>query len=97
MMRLREILHWHTVLGDEVTVGDFTVTPQSKALIVRFPHWGMVWNRPIAVLAHRGGQTERIRVVDVTRMAQLGLLGLSMLFFVVTLILSGRRRRPSDE
>jgi len=96
-MRIREILQWQTVSGDEVAIGDVTVTPQSKALIVRFPYWGMVWNRPVAVVAHRGGQTERIRVVDVTRVAQLGLLGLSTLFLVVILILSVRRRRPLDE
>jgi hypothetical protein len=61
-----------------VTVGEVTVTPRARALLVRLPWGGFVWNRPTAVMVERGGQVRRIPVVDVTRILQLGLLGLGV-------------------
>jgi hypothetical protein len=95
--RLKEMFQWQTASGDKVTVGDVTVTPQSRALTVRWPRGGLVWNRPVAVLVERGEETERIPIVDVTRMAQLGLLGLSLVFSMIIMGLSIRRRRNRNE
>jgi hypothetical protein len=61
-----------------VTVGEVTVTPQARALLVRLPWAGFVWNRPTAALVEQAGQVRRIPVVDVTRILQLGLLGLGV-------------------
>jgi hypothetical protein len=97
MARFKEMLRWRTISGDKVTVGDVTITPQSRALAIRWPRSGLVWNRPVGVLVERGEQTERIPIVDVTRMAQLGLLGLSLVFSMVILVLSIRRRRDRNE
>ena len=97
MGRLTEMLQWQAVSGDKITVGDATVTPQWQALTVRWPRGGLVWNRPVAVLVERGEETERIPVVDVTRMAQLGLLGLSLAFSMIIMALSIRRRRNRNE
>jgi hypothetical protein len=97
MARLKEMLRWRTISGDPVIIGDVTVTPQSRALTVRWRHGGLVWNRPVDILVDRDEQTERIPIVDVTRMAQLGLLGLSLVFSVVILVLSIRRRRDRNE
>jgi hypothetical protein len=93
MAGLKERLKWQRLSGDKITVGDVTVTPQSQALSVRWPNGGFVWNRPVAVLVQRGEETERIPIVDVTRMAQLGLLGLGVVFSVVALMASVRGRR----
>jgi hypothetical protein len=95
--RLRDILHSETTSGGEVTVGDVTVTPQSKSLTLRWPLGGLVWNRPVAVLVERGEQRERIPIVDVTRIVQLGLLAFSVVFTVVIFMLSAKRRRSRDE
>ena len=97
MARFKEMFRSQMLSGDKVTVGDVTVTPQSRALIIRWPHGGLVWNRPVGVLVERGEQTERIPIVDVTRVAQLGLLGLSLMFSMVILVLSIRRRRDRNE
>ena len=97
MARLKEIFRWQTISGEEVTVGDLSVTPQSQALTVRLPFGGLVWNRPVAVLVERGGGTERIPIVDVTRVALLGLLGLSSVFSIIVFVLSARRRRSQNE
>jgi len=97
MARFKEMFRSQMLSGDKITVGDVTVTPQSQALTVRWPRGGLVWNRPVAVLVERGEETERIPIVDVTRMAQLGLLGLGLAFSTIIMVLSIRRRRNRNE
>jgi hypothetical protein len=96
-VKLGDIIKWQTVAGEAVTVGDVTVVPQSQALTLRWGHYGgLVWNRPVAVLVERGGQTERIPIVDVTRAVQLGLLGFCLIFCMVAFVVSTQRRRLSQ-
>ena len=97
MSKLSDVVQWQMVSGEEVTAGDITLTPQSKSLTIRWPNGGFVWNRPVAVLVERGGQTERIPVVDVTRIAQLTLLGLGFVLSIAGLMLSIRQRRNRNE
>jgi hypothetical protein len=94
MARLKDVIQWQTISSRPVTVGDVTVTPQSQALAVHWPFGGFVWNRPVAILVERGGplSVERIHVVDVTRMVQLGLLGFSLVFSIAILAKSIRRK-----
>ena len=91
------MVQWQMISGEEVTAGDVTLTPQSQALTVRWPNGGFVWNRPVAVLVERDGQTERIPIVDVTRIAQLTLLGLGLVSSIAALVLSIRQRRNRHE
>jgi hypothetical protein len=97
MSRFREMFQWQTISGKPVTAGDLTVTPQSRVLVVRSPYGGWVWNRPVAVQvaqANRPGTgPARIPIVDVTRLAQLGLWGLSLIFSIITLFLLIQQRR----
>lgn len=95
MAYLRDIVNVQTVYGERVTAGEVSVTPQSQALIVRWPNGGWVWNRPVAVLVERNGTRERIPIVDVTRLIQWGLLGLAAAFTTVGLAsrAPGRRNR----
>jgi hypothetical protein len=92
MERQEETFQKEMAWGESVTVGDVTVTPQSQARILRWPWVGWVWNRPIAVLVERGGQSERIPIVDVTRLVQVGLLGLGLAFFIVALARSAGKK-----
>ena len=92
MPQLKDFIQLQTTSGDPQTIGDATITPQSQALIVRFPFGGFVWNRPVAVLVDRNGQTERIPIVDVTRIAQLSVLGLTLAFSIIIAALAARRR-----
>ncbi len=88
MTQLGEIIQWQTKSGRKITVGDVTITPQSKALIIRWPLGGLVWNRPVALLVDYGDRAEHVPIVDVTRRVQLGLLGFSLIFAIVIFILS---------
>lgn len=97
MSRFREMVQWQTISGKPVTAGDLTVTPQSQVLVVRSPYGGWVWNRPVAVQVEGGNAPDaglaRIPIVDVTRLAQLGFLGLSLIFSIMTLFLLIQQRR----
>ncbi len=96
-MKLGDIVKWQTVSGAAVTVGDVTVVPQSQALTLRWGRFGgLVWNRPAAILVERGGQTERIPILDVTRAVQVGLLGFCLSFCMIVYVVSARRRRLSQ-
>jgi hypothetical protein len=97
MRRLKRIVQWQTVSGCPVTVDDVRLTPQSQSLTLCWPYGGWVWNRPVAILVERAGQTERIPIVDVTRTVQLGLLSCSLVFGMVTVVLTKRRRRNRNE
>ena len=79
-MQEEERFTWRTRTGETLTRGEVAVTPQSRALVIRGRHGGWVWNRPVAVLVERDGQERRIPVLDVTRMVQLALYGLSLVF-----------------
>jgi hypothetical protein len=95
MGRLSEIVRWQKLSGEPRELGDMTITPESRVLMVRFPgRWdgGYVWNRPAAIVVERDGERERIPIVDVTRMAQMGLLMSLVGLAFITMVLSGRRK-----
>lgn len=97
MVRFKEMFQRQTMLGEPITVGGVTITPQSQALAIRWPNGGCVWNRPIAVLIERDGQTERVPIVDVTRLVQVGMLGLSVGWVALALIRRKRERSKKGE
>jgi hypothetical protein len=90
MARWADMVQVQTVTGDPITAGATTVTPQSQAISIRWRNGGLIWHRPVAVLAERDGQTARIPIVDVTRLVQAALL-VSVL--MVSLIMSQLTRR----
>ena len=69
----------------------------AQAFQVSFPsfHLDLVWNRPLAVVTTTpDGQELRHRVIDVTRIAQIGFgIGALLVFFILQLI----RRIPTQE
>lgn len=95
--QLKEVIQWQTASGNKLTMGTVSITPQSQALIVRFPIGGWVWNRPWAIMVEQGEQTTHIPIVDVTRMVQIGFVGLGLLFSLVSIILVIQQRRKQNE
>ena len=86
-----EVVAAREMSAESLTVHDITVTPRSRAVVVRLPKAAFVWNRPTAVLTEQRGRARRIPIVDVTRILQVGLLGLAMLTAAASLL--ERRRR----
>lgn len=90
---LAEIIHSESRSGNAVVAGDITLIPMSKFIRLQLPGLpgGLIWNRPVAVVARRAsGEEQVLPIRDVTRQAQLALLGVGL---VVGLLLwrAGRR------
>ena len=82
-MRRSDFIRVETSTGEPVTRDGVTVTPEVQSISLRWGSGGVVYSRPAAVQVTRGEETERIPVVDVTRLAQIGfwfLAGLYVLF-----------------
>jgi hypothetical protein len=94
MNKPERTFQWHNGSGRAVTAGDVTVTPQSQALVIRWPNGGLVWNRPVAVVVESPGQTRRIPIRDITRIVQISLFAISVASWIGFLLL--RRRRTTD-
>jgi hypothetical protein len=94
MAAWRDAVRWQTYTGDPITAGDIRLRPQSQALIVQLGNsFGFIWNRPVAVLVERGAETERIPIIDVTRVAQFAMLGLVSIVTMLLVTLPALFRR----
>ena len=91
-MKLKDVFEWKTVAGKRVTTHDIIITPQSQALIVRWPGGAFVWQRPTALLVEQHGQVKRYRIIDITRILQLGLFGAALLTGIVSSSISRQRK-----
>lgn len=91
-MQLKDVFQRHQISGTTVMVNDYTITPQSQALIVRLPKGIFIWNRPTSVLVERNGEVKRIPIVDVTRLLQLGFLGAGAMVTLAGLLVRKRRK-----
>ena len=87
---------WRTSSGDTIVRHGVAVTPLSQALAFRCPRGGCVWNRARALVVERDGEKRRIPVVDVTRLIQLALYGLSVVFVLVGISRMVRQRRDHE-
>ena len=96
MINLRPACRLETSTGEALTVGETTVTPQSQALIIRWPSFSFVWNRPVAVIVDRGGQIQRVPIIDATRFVTWGLIGVSLVFSVI-ITMAVRRKESHHE
>ncbi len=97
MPRLQDFIRVENTSADPIVVGDTRVTPQAQAFSVRFPFGGFIWNRPTAVLVERDDLSQRIPIVDVTRVAQIALFGLVVTSLVIITLLAARQRRMRHE
>lgn len=86
-----------TNLGKEQKIGNLTITPQSRAIGIRWQSIGFIWNRPGGILVRERGIQRFIRVNDLTRLIQFSLFGISSIFILSSLFLSWKQRKVSHE
>ena len=70
-----------TMPGETIQAGTNKITPFSQAVKLILPGsmGGLIWNRPVSVLVQGADDSEQVLpVVDVTRIAQLALLGIGL-------------------
>jgi hypothetical protein len=92
MNQTPRVVQLDTKSAPPITVGDTSLTPQSQVLTVRLPFFGFVWNRPAAILVEQDGRTERIPIVDVTRVATLALAGSGFVLWLASVAMRRKRR-----
>jgi uncharacterized spore protein YtfJ len=94
MPQLGDYILWQTVTGEPFEKDGAVITPLTQVLAVQLPlgpaSGGFVWNRPVALLVERDGEVERVPIIDLTRIAQVGLL---LTVVVVGLLAGGRRHK----
>jgi hypothetical protein len=91
---VHNVVSLQTQAGETLVASGVTVTPYSQALTVRLPWGAFVWNWPVAVVVDHGDWVERIPILDLTRLIQLGALGLSL---ILTLLAVCQRLIASNE
>jgi hypothetical protein len=70
-----------TLPGETIHAGRHKITPFSRAVKLILPgsKGGLIWNRPVSVLVQGvDGREQVLPVQDVTRIAQLALLGIGL-------------------
>jgi hypothetical protein len=83
MARLTPIVRWQVTVGHPVVVGNTRISLQSRALVVGWLSGGVVWRHPIAARIEADGRATRLPIHDVTRLIELGLLGLGLAIVIV--------------
>jgi len=93
MDQSKPTFQWQSGSSHPVAAGEITVIPQSQALVFRWGHAGFVWNRPVAVVVERPGQSQRVPILDLTRILQWSLLAISAACWIGFLLLWGQRTK----
>jgi len=91
-------IEFRTLPGPEVTHGSLNVTPTARSVTVRVggSSGGAVFQRtwPSAVLVSADGRTSRLRIVDVTRWAQIAIILAALLWiYEVWMWTKGRKEQ----
>jgi hypothetical protein len=84
---------FETLPGETIQVGSHKITPFSQVVRFTTPQksGGLIWNRPVSVLVQGVDGSETVLPVeDVTRKAQLTLLGLGLLGGILLWIITRR-------
>jgi hypothetical protein len=76
------IIQYETKAGRPIMAGKTKITPLARVLRIQFPGFpgGLIWNRPGAIVLQAAeGEEQVLPVKDVTRQAQILLLGLGLI------------------
>jgi len=93
---MTEFLNVEIRAGEPVTIGERTITPFAQSIQVTLPglNGGFIWNRPVSVLVQSDdGQEEVLPITDVTRLAQVNLIGMSLGVIALIWLVSRIKRK----
>jgi len=94
MGRINQIVQWQLNSSPPMMIGGRAITLQSRALSVRLPFGGFVWNRPASIIVDHEGNVEQLPVQDVTRSA---LVTLALSTITLTLFARLIKRRKGGK
>jgi hypothetical protein len=87
------IWSWRELPGEPHYLHGLHITPISRALTLRWPGGGLLWQWPLAVEVREGKRTYRRRIPNVTRRTTIALLLLASVLLLGSATL--RRQRTS--
>lgn len=93
-MRLGNHIERQESPGTPTTVGDVTLTPLAKSVVLRWPRGVVAWSGPSAVVVEREEGTEHIPIVNLNRRI-LWSIKASTFVFIASWILRDRKRGHS--
>ena len=96
MSFFERLLEFRDTAGAPVSAHGVTVTPWSRAVVVRLPGARFVWNQPLRVDVTRDGQSEGVPIAGVNRAVWAGLLGLLAAGGVVWLLADSWRSERKE-
>lgn len=89
-----------THAGAPIQAGETQITPLARVLRLRLPGapGGLIWNRPVAVVTRTpDGREKVLPIQDVTRQAQLSILGMMTGLLVIVWLLYWRKKAKRKE
>jgi hypothetical protein len=95
MIKMPNFIVIETKAGQPIQDGKTTITPYSQSLRIQIPgvNGGLIWNRPVSILAaSEDGQEEIIPVPDVTRQVLWAIIGAGLGSALILFIISRIRR-----
>ena len=95
MNKMKDMLQIKSVRGNRIETQGVVVTPLSKAIVVNLPMGGFVWNRPVGIEVERDQNIEQIPIIDVTLLAQLGIVAFGI-FITTAFWLISRKKFVKD-
>ena len=79
---MRRLINQKTMIGATIRAGNYEIIPLAKRTCLQAPtyRWFLSWQRPKAVVVEiPGGHQELLPIKDVTRRAQVILMGIGLL------------------
>jgi len=97
MAGIGDFVQLKTISAESIQAGDYRITPRSQALTLRWPHGGLVYARPTAVLVERADERQYVPIVDVTRLVQVVLAVVAILGMLAMGLASWRSQQHAQE
>ena len=92
-VRRPSIWSWREQRGESLYLHGFHITPVSRAVSLRWPGGGLLWQWPLAVEVRDGKRTYRQRIPDATRRATIALFLLASALLLGSAALRRRHTR----
>ena len=83
--------------AEPVPIAGAELTPEGRITAIQWSWGRLVWTRPTAILVRKGHSEERLQILDVTRVAQIAMLTMSVVLWAVGLIIARRKGQRERE
>jgi len=90
------LIEFRQAAGESVTAHGFTVTPWSRAIVVRLPFARVVWNRPIGVDVTADNVTRRLPIGQASQVYRSPVIGV-LIILAIAMTFNRFRRNHRQE